>query len=68
MQDYRGAQGDRYLCAHLRRRDFLTPGRIEQLPTLRMAATEIREALDRLRLHVVFLASDCNGYGTNYTL
>lgn len=53
------------MCAHLRRRDFLTDGRIDQLPTLKTAAAEIREALDDIGLRHLFLASDCDGYG-NY--
>uniref|UniRef100_A0A2M4BLB2 GDP-fucose protein O-fucosyltransferase 2 n=1 Tax=Anopheles marajoara TaxID=58244 RepID=A0A2M4BLB2_9DIPT len=62
-QDERGwrreAQGGRYLCAHLRRADFLY-GRDRTTPTVQSAALQIRAKLLELGLHTVFVASDCS--------
>lgn len=54
------ALGGNYLCAHLRRADFVH-GREETTPTLRSAATQILHKLKALRLRTVFISSDCTG-------
>lgn len=59
-QEHRTANGGNYLCAHLRRADFLY-GREETTPTLRSAATQILHKLKELQLRTVFVSSDCSG-------
>lgn len=59
-QEHRKAKGGNYLCAHLRRADFLH-GREETTPTLRSAATQILQKLKELQLKTVFVSSDCTG-------
>lgn len=54
------ARGGNYLCAHLRRADFVN-GREETTPTLRSAATQIFHKLKALQLRTVFISSDCTG-------
>ncbi|XP_053698053.1 GDP-fucose protein O-fucosyltransferase 2 [Sabethes cyaneus] len=56
---YRKARGGEYLCAHLRRADFLH-GREKTTPTLRSAALQIKRRLLELGLRKVFIASDCH--------
>ncbi|XP_055550037.1 GDP-fucose protein O-fucosyltransferase 2 [Wyeomyia smithii] len=56
---YRKAKGGEYLCAHLRRADFLH-GREKTTPTLRSAAVQIKRRLLELGLRKVFVASDCH--------
>lgn len=60
FQPYRGALGGEYLCAHMRRADFVY-GRESQLPSLRSVANQIKRALAQLGLHRVYLSSDCSG-------
>lgn len=60
MQKYRKAKGGNYLCAHLRRADFIQ-GREETTPTLRSAATQVLHKLKELQLKTVFISSDCTG-------
>lgn len=60
LQEHRGAKGGNYICAHLRRADFVH-GREETTPTLRSAATQILVKLKELHLKNVFVASDCTG-------
>lgn len=62
-QPRRSASGIPFVCAHLRRRDFLTAGRVEQVPTLRLAAEQLRLVLQLNGLADVFVASDCTGMG-----
>lgn len=54
------AVGGGYVCAHLRRADFLR-GREKTTPSLRSAATQISTQLKRFNLTTVFIASDCTG-------
>ncbi|XP_052861148.1 GDP-fucose protein O-fucosyltransferase 2 [Anopheles cruzii] len=56
---HRSAQGGSYLCAHLRRVDFLD-GREKTTPTIQSAALQIRAKLLELGLRTVFVASDCS--------
>lgn len=60
IQESRQAIGGNYLCAHLRRADFLH-GREETTPTLRSAASQISAKLKTLKLRTVFVSSDCTG-------
>lgn len=60
FQEQRSAIGGNYLCAHLRRADFLN-GREDTTPTLRSAATQILHKLKALQLRAVFVSSDCTG-------
>lgn len=53
----RHSGGGPYLCAHLRRRDFLW-GRREEVPSLDSAAGQIRQKLLLIDLNTVFIASD----------
>ncbi|XP_035785215.1 GDP-fucose protein O-fucosyltransferase 2-like [Anopheles albimanus] len=55
----RVAQGGPYLCAHLRRADFLY-GRDRTTPSVQSAALQIRAKLLELGLRTVFVASDCS--------
>lgn len=54
------AYGGNYLCAHLRRADFLH-GREKTTPSLRAAATQISAKLKKHNLRTVFVSSDCTG-------
>ncbi|PSN31421.1 GDP-fucose protein O-fucosyltransferase 2 [Blattella germanica] len=49
--------GGPYLCAHMRRKDFLW-GRPKQIPSLEGAALQIRNHLERLKLTTAFIATD----------
>lgn len=60
FQEHRTAKGGNYLCAHLRRADFLH-GRDETTPSLRSAATQVLHKLKELHLKSVFISSDCTG-------
>lgn len=53
-------QGGNYICAHLRRADFLY-GREKTTPSLRAAAEQIKSSLKRFDLRDVFISSDCSG-------
>ncbi|XP_058127241.1 GDP-fucose protein O-fucosyltransferase 2 [Anopheles ziemanni] len=55
----RRAKGGEYICAHLRRADFLY-GRDKTTPTIQSAALQIRAKLLELGLKTVFIASDCS--------
>lgn len=57
--EMRRRKGGDYLCAHLRRADFVY-GREKTTPTLRSAATQIKRLAKQLSLDHVFLASDCS--------
>lgn len=54
---YRGAVGGDYLAVHFRRGDFVH-GRQKTTPTLKSAATQIREQLQLLNLTTVYIATD----------
>ncbi|XP_058826836.1 GDP-fucose protein O-fucosyltransferase 2 [Topomyia yanbarensis] len=56
---YRKARGGEYLCAHLRRADFLY-GREKTTPSLRSASNQIKQRLLELGLRKVFISSDCD--------
>ncbi|KXJ69771.1 hypothetical protein RP20_CCG025910 [Aedes albopictus] len=56
---YRKSRGGDYLCAHMRRADFLF-GREKTTPTLHSAAMQIKRKLLELGLRKVFIASDCS--------
>lgn len=60
FQEHRNAKGGNYLCAHLRRADFLH-GREETTPTLRSAAKQISIKMTDLNLKKIFISSDCTG-------
>lgn len=53
------AKGGDYLCAHLRRADFLY-GREKTTPTLRSAAAQIKRLVKLLAVDQVFISSDCS--------
>lgn len=57
---YRKARGGDYLCAHIRRADFLY-GRERTTPSLHSAAAQIKRKLLELGLRKVFISSDCSG-------
>lgn len=59
----RKARGGPYVCAHLRRADFVH-GRGNQLPSLQYAAEQIRNVLNTLKLEKVFIATDSTPEGT----
>jgi peptide-O-fucosyltransferase len=59
-RSYRDAAGGDYLCAHLRRADFLY-GRESTTPSLASAASQIKQKLKTLGLQKVFISSDCSG-------
>lgn len=56
---YRGARGGNYLCAHIRRADFVY-GREQTTPSLRSVAIQIKLKLNELQLDKVFISSDCS--------
>lgn len=56
---YRAARGGDYLCAHIRRADFVY-GREQTTPSLRSVATQIKRRLNELHLDKVFISSDCS--------
>lgn len=60
LQPHRTAIGGNYLCAHLRRADFLQ-GRESTTPSLRAAATQIKTKAMNHSLQTVFVSSDCTG-------
>uniref|UniRef100_A0A8D8JPF0 GDP-fucose protein O-fucosyltransferase 2 n=1 Tax=Culex pipiens TaxID=7175 RepID=A0A8D8JPF0_CULPI len=61
---YRKAKGGDFLCAHLRRADFLY-GRDKTTPTLHSAAAQIKKKLLELGLRKVYISSDCPGMEFN---
>ncbi|XP_055633960.1 GDP-fucose protein O-fucosyltransferase 2 [Toxorhynchites rutilus septentrionalis] len=54
---YRRARGGEYLCAHIRRADFMY-GRERTTPTLYSAAIQIKRKLLELGLRKIFISSD----------
>lgn len=52
--------GGNYICAHLRRADFII-GREKTTPSLKSAAEQIKIALQKLNLRDIFISSDCSG-------
>lgn len=52
--------GDHYICAHLRRGDFVH-SRESTTPILRSAAEQLKFALKHTDLRDVFISSDCTG-------
>lgn len=60
FQPRRDATGGNYLCAHLRRADFLR-GREATTPSLRAAATQISNRTKQYHCDTVFISSDCTG-------
>lgn len=52
-----GILGGPYLCVHMRRKDFLW-GRPKQIPSIEVAAHQIRKHLENLKLLTVFIATD----------
>lgn len=59
---HRTSVGGNYMCAHLRRADFLY-GRERTTPTILSAARQIKEKLKQLNLQKVFISSDCSKSG-----
>lgn len=59
-EEERVPNGGNYLCAHLRRADFMF-GREKTTPSLKSAAEQIKIALKKLDLQDVFISSDCSG-------
>lgn len=57
----RDARGGDYLCAHLRRGDFVR-SREATTPTLKAAAQQIKQLLRAFNLTTVFVASDATPY------
>lgn len=53
----RKAVGGNYLCVHLRRKDFAI-GRSKEVPSIKGASEQIRNALNDLKLDTVFVATD----------
>lgn len=61
-KEYRGALGGDYICAHLRRGDFVH-GREKSIPSMKSAANQIKKILKELNLKKIFIASDCSPFG-----
>ncbi|XP_017116130.1 GDP-fucose protein O-fucosyltransferase 2 [Drosophila elegans] len=57
----RDAKGGDYLCAHLRRGDFVR-SRDKTTPTLKAAAQQVKQLLRAFNMSSVFLASDATPY------
>nr|XP_031829552.1 GDP-fucose protein O-fucosyltransferase 2 isoform X2 [Nomia melanderi] len=53
----RNALGGPYIATHLRRRDFVF-GRSSTVPTIKSAAFQLKEKLDKLGLKLLFVATD----------
>lgn len=58
----RTAVGGDYLCAHIRRSDFVI-GREKTTPTLRSVVNQIKVRLKEYNLNNIFISSDCSGSG-----
>lgn len=58
---YRKAHGGAYLCAHLRRGDFIY-GREKTTPTLRSAAMQIKNKMQEMNLEKLYVATDANQF------
>lgn len=61
-EESREAVGGDYICAHLRRGDFVY-GREKTIPSMKSAASQIKEVLKELNLKKVFIASDSSPFG-----
>lgn len=59
---HRTAVGGDYICAHIRRSDFIL-GREKTTPTLRSVVNQIKVRLTELNLSQIFISSDCSGSG-----
>lgn len=59
---HRSAVGGDYLCAHIRRSDFVV-GHEKTTPTLRSVANQIKVRLKELNLSKIFISSDCSRSG-----
>lgn len=59
VEGVRRLKGGDYICAHLRRGDFVY-GREKTTPTLRSASSQIKKLAKTLGLDQVFLSSDCS--------
>lgn len=51
------AKGGNYICGHLRRQDFLW-GRPEDVPSLKVAAQQLKKIAKSLGIGNIFIASD----------
>lgn len=60
---HRTAVGGDYLCAHIRRSDFVL-GREKTTPTLRSVVNQIKVWLKQLNLSEIFISSDCSRSGS----
>lgn len=58
QQVHRTAIGGDYLCAHLRRADFLQ-GRESTTPSIRAAGTQIKTKATTFGIKSIFISSDC---------
>ena len=56
------AKGGNYLCGHLRRQDFVR-GRPKDVPSMKIAAKQIRKSAKLLNLTHIFIASDGTDQG-----
>lgn len=61
-QPRRTAVGGDYMCAHIRRSDFIL-GREKTTPTLRSVVNQIKVRLKELNMNQVFISSDCSRSG-----
>lgn len=59
---YRSAVGGDYICAHIRRSDFIV-GREKTTPTLRSVVNQLKVRLKELNLSRIFISSDCSRSG-----
>lgn len=59
---HRSATGGDYICAHIRRSDFVL-GREKTTPSLRSVANQIKVRLNELGLSKIFISSDCSRSG-----
>lgn len=59
---HRTAVGGDYVCAHIRRSDFIL-GREKTTPTLRSVVNQIKVRLKELNLSQIFISSDCSRSG-----
>lgn len=60
-KDRRNAVGGPYLAVHLRRQDFLQ-GRAETIPTIKSAASQLKEKMKELQIKTLFVATDADDY------
>lgn len=61
-KSHRTAIGGDYLCAHIRRSDFVL-GREKTTPTLRSVVNQIKVRLKEYNLNKIFISSDCSRSG-----